>query len=68
MQITFADNILTKYNRQCDAFVSLGSHRYAIAHSIISHHVLGKRVPMLDQFSRGLDVLGLMDIVQSFPQ
>ena len=23
---------------------------------------------MLDQFSRGLDVLGLMDIVQSFPQ
>ena len=23
---------------------------------------------MLDQFSKGLDVLGLMDIVQSFPQ
>ena len=23
---------------------------------------------MLDQFSRGLDALGLMDIVQSFPQ
>ena len=36
--------------------------------SITTHHALGKRIPMLDQFGRGLNVMGLLDVVQSFPE
>ena len=37
---------------------------------ILLHHVLVKRIPMLDQFARGMEAggLGIMDIIKKYPE
>ena len=37
---------------------------------ILLHHVLVKRIPILDQFARGMEAggLGIMDVIKKYPE
>ena len=46
------------------------SNRFAAVQDILLHHVLVKRIPMPDQFARGMEAsgLGIIDIIKQYPE